>query len=49
MGPKWLLDLELLWAKGRPVKSRKRNEMDEVKNKDQEPGRQRKDIDLIES
>ncbi|KAL0012779.1 hypothetical protein SO802_007887 [Lithocarpus litseifolius] len=36
-------------AKGRPVKSRIRNEMDGIKNKDRELGRRRKDTDLIES
>jgi len=34
MGPKWLPNPELLRAKGRPVKSRIRNEIDGVKNKD---------------
>ena len=29
-GPKWVLDPDLLQAKGRPVKSRIRNEMDGV-------------------
>ena len=38
MGPKWLPNLALLRAKGRPVKSRIRNEMDEVRIKDREPG-----------
>ena len=39
MGPKWLPNLALLQAKGRPVKSR-RNEMDgvRIKNPDQEGG-----------
>ena len=49
MGPKWLPNPELLRAKGRPVKSRIRNEMDGVRNKDREPGWQREDADLIES
>ena len=49
MGPKWLPNPELLWAKGRLVKSRIRNEMDGVKNKDREWGRWREDADLIES
>ena len=48
-GPKWLPNLELLRAKGLPVKSRIRNEMDGVKNKDRESGRRREDVDLIES
>ena len=49
MGPKWLPNLALLRAKGRPVKSRIRNEMDGVRNKDREPGWRREDVDLIES
>ena len=49
MGPKWLPNPALLWAKGRSMKSRIRNEMDEVRNKDREPGWQREDTDLIES
>nr|XP_023870316.1 uncharacterized protein LOC111982922 [Quercus suber] len=49
MGPKWLPNPKLLRAKGRPVKSRIRNEMDGVKNKDRELGRWREDVDLIES
>ena len=38
-GPRWLPDLHLLWAKGCPVKSRIRNEMDGVQ---QERGNRRK-------
>ena len=34
MGPKWLPNLALLRAKGQLVKSRIRNEMDGVRNKD---------------
>ena len=34
MGPKWLPNPALLRAKGRPMKSRIRNEMDGVRNKD---------------
>ena len=49
MGPKWLPNPALLWAKGRPVKSRIRNEMDGMRNKDREPGWQREDANLIES
>ena len=49
MGPKWLPNPKLLRAKGRLVKSRIRNEMDGMKNKDREPGRQTEDADLIES
>ena len=49
MGPKWLPNPELLRAKGQPVKSRIRNEMDGVKNKDRERERRREDTDLIES
>ena len=49
IGPKWLPNPKLLRAKGRLVKSRIRNEMDGMKNKDREPGRQTKDADLIES
>ena len=49
MGPKWLPNPALLPAKGRPVKSRIRNEMDEVRNKDREPGWQREDAYLIEN
>ena len=48
MGPKWLLNPALLRAKGRSVKSRIRNKMDGVRNKDQEPGRWSEDVDLIE-
>ena len=36
-GPKWMPDSDLLQAKGRPVKSRIRNEMDGVQR---EPGSQ---------
>ena len=43
MGPKWLPNPALLRAKGQPVKSRIRNEID------REPGWQREDADLIES
>ncbi|XP_030936269.1 uncharacterized protein LOC115961425 [Quercus lobata] len=49
IGPKWLLNPALLQAKGRPVKSRIRNEIDRVRNKDRELGRRREDADLIES
>ena len=49
MGPKWLPDPALLRAKGRPMKSRIKKEMDGVRNKDQEPGWQMEDVDLIES
>ena len=49
MGPKWLPNLALLRAKGQLVKSRIRNEMDGVKNKDREPRRWREDSDLKES
>ena len=49
MGLKWLPNLALLQAKGQPVKSRIRNEMDGVRNKNQEPGRWREDAYLIES
>ena len=49
MGPKWLPNPALLWAKGRPMKSRIRNKMDGVRNKDQEPGWRWEDADLIES
>ena len=49
IGPKWLPNPALLRAKGRPVKSRIRNEMDGVRNKDREPGWRREDADLIES
>ncbi|XP_075645812.1 uncharacterized protein LOC142616971 [Castanea sativa] len=44
-GPKWVPDPDLLWAKGRPVKSRIRNEMDGVRRK---PGSRRPDSDLRE-
>ena len=47
--PKWLSNPALLRAKGRPMKSRIRNEMDGVRNKDRELGWQREDADLIES
>nr|XP_023903554.1 uncharacterized protein LOC112015381 [Quercus suber] len=49
IGPKWLPNPALLRAKGRPVKSRIRNEMDGVRNKDREPRWRREDADLIES
>ena len=49
MGPKWLPNPALWQAKGRPVKSRIRNEMDGVRNKNREPRRWREDADLIES
>ena len=49
IGPKWLPNPALLRANGRPVKSRIRNEMDGVRNKDREPGWRREDVDLIES
>ena len=49
MGPKWLPNPALLRAKGRPVKSRIRNEMDGVRNKDRESAWRREDADLIES
>ncbi|XP_065626133.1 uncharacterized protein LOC136066181 [Quercus suber] len=49
MGPKWLPNPALLRAKGRPVKSRIRNEMDGVRNKDQGSRWRREDADLIES
>ena len=49
MGPKWLPNPALLRAKGQPVKSRIRNEMDGVRNKDREPRWRREDADLIES
>ncbi|XP_075647806.1 uncharacterized protein LOC142618701 [Castanea sativa] len=44
-GPKWVPDPDLLRAKGRPVKSRIRNEMDGVRRKS---GSQRPDSDLRE-
>ena len=44
-GPKWVPDPNLLRAKGRPVVSRIRNEMDGVR---QEPGSRRPDSDLRE-
>nr|XP_023898745.1 uncharacterized protein LOC112010632 [Quercus suber] len=47
--PKWLPNPALLRAKGRPVKSRIRNEMDGVRNKDRELGWRVEDADLIES
>ena len=49
MGPKWLPNPALLRAKGWPVKSRIRNEMDGVKNKDRKLRWWREDVDLIES
>ncbi|KAL0001081.1 hypothetical protein SO802_014862 [Lithocarpus litseifolius] len=49
MGPKWLPNPALVRGKGRPVKSRIRNEMDGVRNKDRAPSWQREDADLIES
>ena len=49
MGPKWLPNLALLRAKGQLVKSRIRNEMDGVRNKDQEPRWRRENTNLIES
>ena len=49
MGLKWLPNLALLQAKGQPVKSRIRNEMDGVRNKDRELGWRREDADFIES
>ena len=49
IGPKWLPNPALLRAKGRPVKSRIRNEMDGVRNKDREPGWRSQDANLIES
>ncbi|KAK9993546.1 hypothetical protein SO802_023249 [Lithocarpus litseifolius] len=49
MGRKWLPNLALVRGKGRPVKSRIRNEMDGVRNKDRAPGSRREDADLIES
>ena len=49
MGPKWLPNPALLWAKGRPVKSRIRNEMDGERNKDRELGWRREDTDLIDN
>ena len=49
MGLKWLPNPKLLRAKGQLVKSRIRNEMDGMKNKDRAPGRQTEDADLIES
>ena len=48
-GLKWLPNPALLRAKGQLVKSRIRNEMDGVRNKDRELGWQREDADLIES
>ena len=48
-GPMWLPNPALLRAKCWPVKSRIRNEMDGVKNKDREPGRWREDANLIKS
>ena len=36
-------------GKGQPVKSRIRNEMDGVRNKNREPGWRREDVDLIEN
>ena len=44
-GPNWVPNLELLRAKGRPMKSRVRNEMDGVRR---ERGSQRLDSDLRE-
>ena len=49
MGPKWLPNPVLLRAKGQPMKSRIRNEMDGVRNKDRESAWRREDVDLIES
>ena len=49
MGPKWLPNPALLRAKGRPVKSRIRNEMDGVRNKDRESAWRKEDADLIKS
>ncbi|KAK9996574.1 hypothetical protein SO802_021260 [Lithocarpus litseifolius] len=49
IGPKWLPNPALVRGKGRPVKSRIRNEMDGVRNKDRVPGWRREDADLIES
>ncbi|KAK9996646.1 hypothetical protein SO802_021332 [Lithocarpus litseifolius] len=49
MGTKWLPNPALVRGKGRPVKSRIRNEMDGVRNKDRAPGWRREDADLIES
>ena len=47
--PKWLPNPALLRAKGRPAKSRIRNEIDGARNKDREPGWRREDANLIES
>ena len=49
IGPKWVPNPALLRGKGRPVKSRIRNEMDGVRNKNREPGWRREDVDLIEN
>ena len=43
--PRWVPNPDLLWAKGRPVKSRIRNEMDGVRR---ERGSRREDSDLRE-
>ena len=44
-GPRWVPDPDLLWAKGRPMKSKIRNEMNGVR---QERGSRREDPDLRE-
>nr|XP_023883871.1 uncharacterized protein LOC111996153 [Quercus suber] len=49
IGPKWLPNPALFRAKGRPVMSRIRNEMDGMRNKDRERRWWREDTDLIES
>ena len=49
LGPKWLPNPTLLQVKGQPVKSRIRNEMDGVRNKDRELRWRREDADLIKS
>ena len=49
MGPKWLPNSAFLRAKGRPVKSRIRNKMNGVRNKDRESAWWREDADLIKS
>ena len=41
-GPRWVSDPQLLWAKGRPMKSRIRNEMDGVRR---EQGSWRQDLE----
>ena len=48
-GLKWLPNPALLQAKGQLVKSRIRNEMVGVRNKDRESRWWREDVDLIES